>query len=354
MSSCSFDLSSSRMTTFSPNCVGTDETRRSRSRERSSTRSRILMRPSWGSRFSEMSSFAMILRREMSGSRVRIGSAMMLCRMPSTRNRTRNSFSYGSTWMSDAPAFSASMRIRLDTLMIGADSRGLREVGEVDLLALLAPDDVDVGAGVHAGDLVHVELAEADARHVVHRERRGRHDVVETAAALAGLVVPAAARLRLLLEDDRARSPVVLVDRLAQRDLARDHRLDVVAGHELDVVHGEDVGRIAHRDRQRRAGLVHRQDAVLAGDLAGHDLDDAGVDLEVREVDGRDAELLRQRLRDVRLGDRADANERLADLAALLALELQRGLELLLRDELLLEEEVPEFYGHGMKAMVGV
>jgi hypothetical protein len=51
------------------------------------------MRPSCGRRFSEMSSFAMIFRREMSGSRVRIGSAMMLCRIPSIRNRTRNSFS---------------------------------------------------------------------------------------------------------------------------------------------------------------------------------------------------------------------------------------------------------------------
>ena len=125
----------------------------------------------------------MIFRREMSGSRVRIGSAMMLWRMPSTRKRTRNSFSYGSTWMSEAPAFSASMRIRLETLMIGADSRRLRQVGEVDLLAFFAADDVDVGAGVHPGDLVHVELAEADARHVVHRQRGGRHDVVEARLA---------------------------------------------------------------------------------------------------------------------------------------------------------------------------
>ena len=103
MSSCSLDLSSSRMTTFSPNCAGTVETRRSRSRDRSSTRRRILIRPSCGRRFSEMSSLAMIFRREISGSRVRIGSAMMLWSTPSIRNRTRNSFSYGSTWMSDAP-----------------------------------------------------------------------------------------------------------------------------------------------------------------------------------------------------------------------------------------------------------
>ena len=36
------------------------------------------MRPSWGSRFSEMSSLAMILMRESSGSRSFMGSAITL------------------------------------------------------------------------------------------------------------------------------------------------------------------------------------------------------------------------------------------------------------------------------------
>ena len=70
--------------------------------------------------------------------------------------------------------------------MIGADSVDLARSREVDLLALLALHDVDVGAGVHPGDLVHVDLAEADARHVVHRQRRGRHDVVEARSVLKG------------------------------------------------------------------------------------------------------------------------------------------------------------------------
>ena len=78
MSSMSFDLSSSRMTIFSPHRVGSTDTRKSRSRLRSSTFILILMRPSWGSRFSAMSSFAMILTREMSGSRSFRGSAITL------------------------------------------------------------------------------------------------------------------------------------------------------------------------------------------------------------------------------------------------------------------------------------
>ena len=156
-------------------------------------------------------------------------------------------------------------------------------------------------------------------------------------------------RLRTLLQNDGARRAVVLVDRLAQRDLGGHDRLDVVARHELDVVHGEHVGRISHRDRQRRAGFVHGQDTVLAGHLARHDLDDRGVDLEVGEVDGRHAELLGERLGDVALRNRAHAYEGLADLAALLALELQGGFELIRRDQLLLEEKISEFYGHGIQ-----
>ena len=66
------------------------------------------------------------------------------------RNRTRNSFSYGSTWMSEAPAFSASIEDQVGDL---DDRRGLGrlgEVDEVDLLALVLLEDVDVGALVDA------------------------------------------------------------------------------------------------------------------------------------------------------------------------------------------------------------
>ncbi len=67
------------------------------------------------------------------------------------------------------------------------------------------------------------------------------------------------------------------------------------------------------------------------------------------EVDRRDAELLREGLGDVALRDGADPDEGLADLASLLPLELEGGLELFLGDQLLLEEEVSEFYGHGVE-----
>ena len=78
------------------------------------------MRPSWGSRFSAMSSFAMIFRRDVIASRNFIGGAITSYSMPSMRNRTRNSFSYGSMWMSLAPFWMADISIRFTSRMIGA------------------------------------------------------------------------------------------------------------------------------------------------------------------------------------------------------------------------------------------
>ncbi len=66
------------MTIFSPKSVGRHDTRKSMSLELPLSAYRILMRPSCGSRFSAMSSLAMILMREVIASRIFIGGAMML------------------------------------------------------------------------------------------------------------------------------------------------------------------------------------------------------------------------------------------------------------------------------------
>jgi hypothetical protein len=55
-----------------------------------------------------------------------------------------------------------------------------------------------------------------------------------------------------------------------------------------------------------------------------------------------------RRLGDVALGT-APTRTGLSDFAAFFALELQGGLQLLLRDQLLLEEEISELYGHGVQ-----
>ena len=66
------------MTIFSPKSVGRQETRKSMSLDWPLSAKRILMRPSCGRRFSAMSSFAMILMREVIASRNFIGGVMTL------------------------------------------------------------------------------------------------------------------------------------------------------------------------------------------------------------------------------------------------------------------------------------
>ena len=78
MSSINLSLSSRRRTIFSPKSVGRQLTRKSMSLVTPLSAKRILMRPSCGSRFSAMSSFDMILMRDVTASRNFIGGAMML------------------------------------------------------------------------------------------------------------------------------------------------------------------------------------------------------------------------------------------------------------------------------------
>ena len=190
------------------------------------------------------------------------------------------------------------------------DDRGflplLDQLLEVDGVLLLLVDDLEGGVGG------------VDRRHLLH-------DLLQL-EGVGGAVVP--------------------VDRVLEGDLRGDDRLDVVAGHELQVVHREDVRRVGHRDGERRAGLVDREDVVLARDLGGDELQDVRVDLEVRQVDRRHAELRGERLRDVVLGDEAEPHERLAQLHPRFLLLLQGRGELLRVDELRLQEKFSELDRH--------
>ena len=60
------------------------------------------------------------------------------------RNRTRNSFSYGSTWMSLAPFWIADISIRLTRRMTGASPPCFSSDDDVDLLVVLEHLDVVV------------------------------------------------------------------------------------------------------------------------------------------------------------------------------------------------------------------
>ena len=83
---------------------------------------RSLMRPSWGRRFSAMSSFAIIFTRDTSASCMSFGGVSIFLSAPSTLILTSSSFSYGSTWMSLALSFTACCRSAFKSLMMGASS----------------------------------------------------------------------------------------------------------------------------------------------------------------------------------------------------------------------------------------
>ena len=83
-------------------------------------------RPSWGTRFSAMSSEAMIFTRETTPAVMRLGIVVVSRSTPSTRKRTRMSRPSGSKWMSDAPSSTAWAMIELTSFITGpssADSR---------------------------------------------------------------------------------------------------------------------------------------------------------------------------------------------------------------------------------------
>src|ERR1051325_3333160 len=142
------------------------------------------------------------------------------------------------------------------------------------------------------------------------------------------------------------RLAVVLGDGVDDRGFRGDDRLDVVDRHELDVVHGEDVGRVRHRDRQRRARARQRNDLIFLRGFSGNELDDRRIDLELGERDRRDAVLLREERRDLLVLDVAELDQVVTEFSPVLALVVQRFLELLGCDALLLEEQLTDTYGH--------
>ena len=190
------------------------------------------------------------------------------------RNRTRNSRSYGSMWMSLAPLWMADISTRLTSRMTGASP--------------LCRSSAATSSS--SSSLEHLDVAVGDRRAASPRARASPASSIE--APEGGC----RGRRRAVPRDRRRRlagRAVVLRDRLATTaDLRRHHRFDVVARHELDVVHGEHVRRVGHRDGERRARPVDGEDLVLLGRVGRNELDDVRIDLELREVDGRDAVLL--------------------------------------------------------------
>ena len=108
------------MSTASPNCVGTTETRYSFW----APPTVALMRPSCGNRRSAMSRFAITLMRETTAAwnLTRPSGTAISTSMPSMRKRTRIRCSRGSTWISVAPSYCARISNSFTTETIEASS----------------------------------------------------------------------------------------------------------------------------------------------------------------------------------------------------------------------------------------
>ncbi len=219
------------MTIFSPNSVGRHDTRKSISSVSPLSANRILMRPSCGRRFSAMSSFAMILMREVMASRYFMGG--------------RHDVVEDAV---DAVPNPELLFVRLDVNVARAllNGRHQHDVHELDdwcfAALLLERFRANLFEVFQYLDIAAV----CGKRHLFERFRRN----------LERARTP---------RDGRFSNGVVRGNGLDNRRFRRHDRLDVVARHELDVVHGEHVRRIGHRNRQRRAGTTERDDLVLLG-----------------------------------------------------------------------------------------
>ena len=244
------------------------------------------------------------------------------------RKRTRNSFSYGSMWMSLAPFWIADISIRFTRRMTGASP--LCRSSEATSICSSSSS---------------TSTSSSTARHPRAPWRPSRW-------SRRCEIRPARARRRLLLAAAVLRHGavrVIALDGLEDGGFGGDDRFDVVARHELDVVHGEHVGRIRDRNRQRRAGAAERDDLVLLDRLGGNELDDGGVDLELRQVDRGHAVLLAEQIGDFLVLDEPEADQIQADLAAVRLLMVQRLLQLGRRDALFLEQQLADTNGHRVR-----
>ena len=129
------------MTASSPWTEGMIETRKSMERPRIFTRKR----PSWGTRFSAMSSSAMTLMRLMIVEWCSLAIGFMAgCSTPSMRYLITTSVSRVSMWMSEARRLRASKTVESTSRMIGRLVR-LDLVDGEDLLAVLVlAEDLDL------------------------------------------------------------------------------------------------------------------------------------------------------------------------------------------------------------------
>jgi hypothetical protein len=135
---------------------------------------------------------------------------------------------------------------------------------------------------------------------------------------------------------------VKLLDRGVDLPRRSDHRFDLAVGRELKVVNRQQVVRIGEGHGQDTVGQLHRHDAVGLGLLRFQLGQRRLLGIVLVEIDDVVALLPGQRQRQGVLVNQLKLDEDLADGIALFTLYLQRLLDVALRDELHLLEDLPQ------------
>ena len=137
------------------------------------------------------------------------------------------------------------------------------------------------------------------------------------------------------------------IDGLQKHRFGHHRDVDFLAGEPRDLIEGEQVGGIDHRDQHRVVLLLEQKRAETPclgfGQFAGH----RGIEVVILQVDERNTELAGERLADLVLRKIPAFDQHPAQLSTRAALILERPLELLLRDKLLLQEQIAEPYPLG-------
>ncbi|MOA40494.1 hypothetical protein D3C78_1623740 [compost metagenome] len=123
---------------------------------------------------------------------------------------------------------------------------------------------------------------------------------------------------------------------------------DGLDGHalqeEADVVDGDQIGGVDHGEGQPVVGELDRDDLVLADQVLRHHLEDLGRHLDLAQIDVAQTVLQLQRVLDGGLRDVALLDQDHAEGLFGLLLDLDGLLELAFRDEIGVEEDLPQFH----------
>ena len=132
------------------------------------------------------------------------------------------------------------------------------------------------------------------------------------------------------------------IDRLQQVRLFHHRQPQRPAQHPRQFIVGKNIGGIGHADQQPLAAVLERQHPEAARVHLGDEAHDLGFQVITFEIDVRDIELAREKHDQLVVGEIAVLDQHPTELAAALFLVGERGVELFLGDDFVLDEQIAD------------